>query len=144
MKSIMKIGILTLIMVCAFNLVSAKTFPVINFENNKTLVVDLQDWTNTDVSIAIRDYNGFVLHKEQILEGSQNLRKYNLMHLPVGHYELLIEGDNKVAIHTLSVKFDEVVAEKINEKMIFKPTVIITNNAIKPATTNIHQLIAVL
>ena len=47
MKSIMKIGLLALTFLFTINVASAKALPIVNFENNKTLVVDLNDFSHT-------------------------------------------------------------------------------------------------
>ncbi len=109
----------------------ANSYPTINLDADKTLLVDLNDWTITDVSIIIKDERSEILHTDAIVAGTAKNRRYNLKNLPIGNYQLVIDGFTKTAIHTINVGYDKVNIETESSKIVFKPMFAFEDNAVE-------------
>jgi len=108
----------------------ANTNPTLSLDEGKVLVVNLNDWVNSNVEISIKDLNGAILHNDSFQNKSTVGRKYNLKNLPYGQYTLVIESADKKAIHKLEVTNNTVEMQPLSSKMIFKPHVTINENSI--------------
>ena len=87
------------------------------------LQVDLNDWKDSSVKITLRDLNGNILHSDKSTNRKLSNRKYNLESLPVGSYQLIVEGANKKSIHTIAVGIDKITTNDVEDVLIFKPTI---------------------
>jgi hypothetical protein len=108
----------------------ANTNPTISLNEGKILVVNLNDWANSDVSVSIQDQDGLVLHNDNFQTGTTLGRKYNLKNLPLGTYNLIIENSTKKAIHELTVDENSVSMEPLPNALAYIPFVDIKENTI--------------
>lgn len=126
MKSIIKNLLVVIILISAVNTSFSNNYPTIKLIENKTLAVNLNDWSNQDVTITIQDFYGTVLHIDQLNQVDIKSRRYNLKYLPDGNYNLIIEGTTKKATHSIKVIEGKLkVSDDI--KMVFKPVVAVKN-----------------
>lgn len=121
MKRIIKISTIVLAILFSTN-AKAATYPIINLEGSKVLQIDLNDWTDSSITITLRDVYGTILHSDISTNQQLTNRKYNLENLPVGSYQLIVEGENKKSIHTLAVGFTKITTNKIEDVVVYKPT----------------------
>ncbi len=109
----------------------AEKYPKVNFDENKTLFVNLNDWAGLNIDIEIRDLKGEVLHESQVQKGATLTKKYNLKNLPVGQYELILHSDMKKAIYPIEVTENAVKMLPVENPVVFKPMVAYKNNNIE-------------
>ncbi len=131
MKKIMKFSTIVLAVLFAFNSSFAANNPIINFDNTKTLTISLNDWAKEDVTITLKDYAGEILHWEKLNKGTNIERKYNLKNLPLGYYEVQVEGTNKIVVHSIKLDLNQVISNPLMDKIIFKPAFSFSKNAIE-------------
>ena len=127
MKRIIKISTIVLAILFSTN-AKAAIYPIINLEGSKVLHVDLNDWTDSSVKITLRDLSGNILYSDKSTNRQLLNRKYNLESLPVGSYQLIVEGGNKKSIHTLAVGINKITTNNIEDVLIFKPTINVTED----------------
>ena len=127
MKRIIKISTIVLAILFSTN-AKAAIYPIINLEGSKVLQVDLNDWTDSSVKITLRDLSGNILYSDKSTNRQLLNRKYNLESLPVGSYQLIVEGGNKKSIHTLAVGINKITTNNIEDVLIFKPTINVTED----------------
>jgi hypothetical protein len=131
MKSIIRNLSVAAAILLAVSTTYANTNPTISLDQGKTLVVNLNDWANSDVEITIEDLYGQVLHTDKFKNGSTPGRKYNLKNLPFGSYNLIIESNTKKAIQSIRVDSNSISMEILNSLLVYKPGVVIKEEAIE-------------
>ena len=131
MKLLMRNLIVLTILILSASSTFAEKYPKVNFDENKTLFVNLNDWAGLNIDIEIRDLKGEVLHESQVQKGATLTKKYNLKNLPVGEYELILHSDMKKAIYPIEVTENAVKMLPVENPVVFKPMVAYKKNNIE-------------
>lgn len=131
MKSIIRNLFVAAAFLLAVSTTYANTNPTISLDQGKTLIVNLNDWANSDVEITIEDLNGSILHTDKFKNGSTPGRKYNLKNLPAGSYDLIIESNTKKAIQSIKVDNNTLSVEILKSVLIYKPNVAVKEGSIE-------------
>lgn len=139
LKNLFLVAITLLVTVTTY----ASNYPSVISGSAKTLVVDLNDWAVTNLSISILDENNEVLIKDDLAAGQYNLRKYNLKNLPVGKYQLIIDGNKKVAVHTVEVDFKNVNIVAENARVYFRPRIEVEMNSVSLNLLSLNEDVTV-
>ena len=102
---------------------------IINAEQ-KIFTLNIEGIKSKKYLIEIRDVYGSVLLQQKVSARKQSSKVYNFSKLPIGKYEIQIEGDTYVRKQFVNVLLQkiEVVAEE--EVKIFKPSVELEENRI--------------
>lgn len=86
----------------------------------KAFALYMSDWSG-QVSISIKDINGYVLHQESLEDLNGYAEKYNIKALPNGLYFLEVEDTDLIKVFPITVQGQEVTLGE--EDNIYKPLV---------------------
>ncbi len=135
MKSILKnLSIVAVILMTVAN-VNANVYPTIKLIKDKTVVVNLNDWSNSEVRVLIKQVNGPVIYNDEFQSGEVEGKRYNLKNVADGNYELIIESDTKKAIQEIEINASDLLVRTYKTNIIFKSAVGIAEDAV-----NFNQL----
>ena len=115
----MKSIILSLVLALTLGVSKAATLPTIKEDVNKSFVLNLKDWNQSDLEVAIISDEGVTVFSETLKE-FQPSRKYNLKYLSVGNYHVQLSDDYKTVTYTIAVNDSDVVIDEV-EKVVFRP-----------------------
>jgi hypothetical protein len=91
--------------------------------NGKTLILDLSNLQNDDVSISILDNEERVIYEETASDVSKFTKKFNLSKLEVGNYTLKVAQKKFKTVQPFEVTFKNVVVDEKAKKFKFDPIV---------------------
>jgi len=94
----------------------------IRVESEKSFSLYLDNLKEKAVEIRIVDKGGRTLISEQIANQQAYAKRFNLMNLPLGLYQIEVESDLSLQIQTLSVKKDSLELAE-DRKEIYKPVI---------------------
>jgi len=106
------------------------------FENNMSSNFDDKELTLTlnnvkeGQNLSIKDDYGFVLYKKVFKKSGDAKNTFDLSALPNGTYYFEHEKDYEIKVIPFNVKSGEVTYDTLNEKIIHKPVVRLTNNKV--------------
>ncbi|WP_148304640.1 hypothetical protein [Formosa agariphila] len=81
-------------------------------------------------NLSIKDNYGFVLYKKVFEKSGNANQKFDLSALPNGTYYFEHEKDYEIKVIPFHVKSGEVTYDTVNEKIIHKPVVRLTDNKV--------------
>ncbi len=111
---------LLLILTMAYTLnVSAGNIPTLKIVEDKTFVLNINDWKNSELNVSFFNQEGEEIYSEKITPSKVFQRKFNLQVLRKGDYQVIISSEFR------SISYDVNVAEarisKISEgKVTYK------------------------
>lgn len=108
------------------NLFASTTPNFIKEVSAKTVVVNLNNWKQSNITITIEDLSGNVVFSEKI-EKPQSNRQYNLSKMNDGDYTISIENKQKVAVQKVKIKNDQLLVDATIEET-YKPIFLTNGN----------------
>lgn len=94
----------------------------IRVEEEKSFSLHLDNLKDKAVEIRLVDKNGYTLITEQVANQQTYAKRFNLMNLPTGLYQIEVESDLSLQIRTLFVKKDGLELAE-DGKEIYKPVI---------------------
>lgn len=86
---------LLLILTMAFTLnVSAGDLPTLKVIEDKTFILNTNDWKNSELNVSFYNKEGEEIYSEKILPSKLFQRKFNLQVLRKGTYQVIVTGDS--------------------------------------------------
>jgi hypothetical protein len=86
---------LLLILTMAFTLnVSAGDLPTLKVIEDKTFVLNTNDWKNSELNVSFYNMEGEEIYSENIQPSKLFQRKFNLQVLRKGTYQMIVSGDS--------------------------------------------------
>ena len=122
-KKIMLLSFVTVLLnTSAFADNKNATVKIINAEK-KVFTLNLQDIRTKDYAIQISDVNGLVLFDDKISASKRFAKRYDLSKLPIGIYEVKIEGDILIRKQFVKILVNKLEAVEEEEVTIYKPAI---------------------
>ncbi len=115
----MKKLFLALSILISANVFASTTPNFIKEVNAKTIVVNLNNWKQSNITVTIKDEDGSIMFSEKI-EKPQANRQYNLSKMNDGEYSISIENKQKVALQKVKIRKGEILVDAFIEET-FKP-----------------------
>ena len=108
----MKNLLLILTMACAMN-VSAGDLPTLKVIEDKTFVLNINDWKNSELDISFYNEMGEEIYSESIKPSKMFWKEFNLQVLRKGNYEVVVS--NSTGSITYDIKVSDQKITKISK-----------------------------
>ena len=128
-KTIIRKSILTIAVVTAMLSNVANGTNIAPTSNLKKTTLTLNNVKPGD-QVVIKDLNGIVLYKEEIKNSGTYSKGFDLSSLPTGSYVFEFEKDFEIKLYPFSVNTNEVIFDKGNETVFYKPYLTSKENCI--------------
>lgn len=125
----MKKLLVILIAAISFNgLAIAAGSPSLVKSTDKSFAVYFDDWNEADLTVQIKDNQGFILMTDKVKDEHVTGKKYNLKNLPQGDYTLEIGNGQKVMTQAISLTDTTVAFDEDKSKVYYNPTIVINED----------------
>jgi hypothetical protein len=104
--------------------------PTFNYNDNQTLVVELNDWKNKALTLEIIDKDGKSIYTDLIRQEYKTTKEYNLKDLTVGDYFIVLYGEKKRTISGFSKGIDGIHVVKEVTSDLFQPKIDISSRKV--------------
>lgn len=105
---------LLLILTMAFTInVSAGDLPTLKVIEDKTFVLNTNDWKNSELNVSFYNKEGEEIYSENIQPSKLSQRKFNLQVLRKGTYQVIVSGDTGMI--TYEIKLTDRKISKISK-----------------------------
>lgn len=131
MRKLFKIFVLAVVFTSVTSSqVFALTNPTFNYNDNQTLVVELNDWKNNVLTLEIMDKDGRSIYTDLISREYKTTKEYNLKDLTIGEYFIVLYGEKKRTISGFSKGIDGIHVVKEVTSDLFQPKIDISRRKV--------------
>lgn len=99
--------------------------PAMAFDNDLKRTYVYIENVKVGNQLSIIDFNGFVLHKEQIIKTGNYSRGYDFTALPDGEYSFQLDKEMEIRTIPFTVESNNVLFNKEEETTIYKPLILV-------------------
>ena len=131
MKNYIRItsSILLLLCISIFHL-NAIGKPEIKFGQEQLLIIELNDWTTSMVTLEILDNDGEIVYVDIIEEKNISFKEYNLKDLSIGEYHIVLYGNKRRTIVKFAKGLDGLQMLEENNLDLFNPSIKISRRKV--------------
>ena len=131
MKNYIRItcSIILLICISIFQL-NAIEKPEIKFGQEQLLIIELNDWTTSMLTLEILDNDGETVYVDIIEEKNISFKEYDLKDLSIGKYHIVLYGNKKRTIAKFAKGLDGLQMLEGNNLDIFNPSIKISRRKV--------------